>query len=90
MPKQPRLFGKRYNHKHSMQHVNYDQIVDKYNKPNRANSLAGIENSLVQLVREVNAKSLLKVGCGTGRWLDGLAKRFPVAQCYGLIIHREC
>jgi len=80
MSKQPRLFGKRYNHKHSMQRANYDQIADKYNQRTRANSLAGVENSLVQLVREVNAKSLPEEGCCTGRWLDGLAKHFPGAQ----------
>jgi len=67
-----------------MRHVNYDQIASQYNQRYRDNPLGGIEKALVRLIRGSNAQSIIEIGCGTGRWLAGLAKHFPQAHIYGL------
>ena len=67
-----------------MRHVNYDQIAAKYNQRYRDNPLGGIEKALNQLINSTDAQSIIEIGCGTGRWLAGLANHFPEAHLYGL------
>ena len=67
-----------------MKRVNYDQIADKYNQRYHEDSLAGVERALAQLVEDTNAQNILEAGCGTARWLDGLANSHPEAHFYGL------
>ena len=64
--------------------VDYDQIAGKYNQRYQENRLEKIENTLVQLARQCNAQTILEAGCGTGRWLEGLASRLQAAQFIGL------
>lgn len=65
-------------------HLDYDPIAPQYNGRYRANPLAGVEQALVRLGQAIQAESFLEVGCGTGRWLHGLAAHFQKAQLYGL------
>jgi ubiquinone/menaquinone biosynthesis C-methylase UbiE len=67
-----------------MRHVNYDQIASKYNQRYRDNPLGGIEKALVRLIKGGNIQSVIEIGCGTGRWLAGIAHHFPEAHLYGL------
>jgi SAM-dependent methyltransferase len=64
--------------------VDYDQIAAQYNRRYRANPLVNVELALAQLGRALKAERILEVGCGTGRWLQGLTKFLPEAQFFGL------
>jgi ubiquinone/menaquinone biosynthesis C-methylase UbiE len=64
--------------------VNYDLIAKKYNQRYQEDRLEKIENALVQLAYQSNAKTILEVGCGTGRWLQGLDNQLDEAQLFGL------
>ncbi len=66
----------------SVDHVNYDQIAPAYHQRYTLNALTDVAASLIALARERDARQVLEVGCGTGRWL---AELWPVAhQVYGL------
>jgi SAM-dependent methyltransferase len=69
---------------HKTRRVNYDQIASTYNQRYQENPLTGTEKALCQLVRLTDAQTILEVGCGTGRWLDGLVTHFPEAHLFGL------
>jgi len=64
--------------------VNYDQIAEKFNLRYQTNSLDNIENALVDLARATRTETILEVGCGTSRWLAGIAKHLKKAHLYGL------
>jgi ubiquinone/menaquinone biosynthesis C-methylase UbiE len=68
----------------SKQRVNYDQISSQYNQRYQENPLVRIERALIQLARRSKARTILEVGCGTGRWLGGLARHLPDVQLFGL------
>ena len=62
--------------------VNYDPIAARYDQRFSDSQPDQIENTLRRLVRELGAKCLLEAGCGTGRWLAGLAG--SDTELYGL------
>ena len=53
--------------------VNYDRIATTYNDRYRVNWLAGIERGLLSFARNLKARRVLDVGCGTGRWLNSIS-----------------
>jgi SAM-dependent methyltransferase len=52
--------------------VDYDRVAPTYDRRYAANPLTGIALALQALVRRINARNLLEVGCGTGHWLETL------------------
>jgi ubiquinone/menaquinone biosynthesis C-methylase UbiE len=50
-------------------HVNYNQIARTYDQRYQSNRLLGVEHALLDFTRDIKAKQVLEVGCGTGRWL---------------------
>jgi SAM-dependent methyltransferase len=52
-----------------MNRVNYDQVSSVYDRRYQAGGPAGILESLQALARQVDARRVLEVGCGTGHWL---------------------
>ena len=50
----------------------YERISDSYDVRYQANPLEGIAKALVAVSRRIRARSILEVGCGTGRWLECL------------------
>lgn len=52
--------------------TNYNQIASAYNERYESNYLTGVEQSLLSIVSDQKIKSILEVGCGTGRWLKAL------------------
>jgi ubiquinone/menaquinone biosynthesis C-methylase UbiE len=63
-------------------HVNYDQIASTYHRRYEVNKLAGVVAALWNLVKDREARQVLEVGCGTGRWLTELQPVVP--RLYGL------
>ncbi len=65
--------------------VNYDDVAPTYDQRTTGGYLKGISLALQKLARQVNARRLLDLGCGTGRSLRGLAGSVqPALLCYGL------
>ncbi|MBN1994074.1 MAG: methyltransferase domain-containing protein [Anaerolineae bacterium] len=65
--------------------VNYDAIAPTYDERTRGGYLKGVTQALQNLARQVEARRVLDLGCGTGRSLRGLAEsRQPAPLCYGL------
>lgn len=54
--------------------VNYDSIAPTYARRYEASPLSGVEQAVLSLAREIPARRVLEVGCGTGRWLGSLSK----------------
>lgn len=52
--------------------VNYDQIAPTYNHRFDGEDRKPIAIALVDLVKQIQAGTILEVGCGTGFWLAGL------------------
>lgn len=48
--------------------INYDVIAPKYNARYAQNPLTGVARELHALVERIQARDVLEVGCGTGRW----------------------
>ncbi|MBN1933969.1 MAG: class I SAM-dependent methyltransferase [Anaerolineae bacterium] len=63
-------------------HVNYDQIAASYNRRYAVSQQDEIAEALAALVVAVDARRILEVGCGTGRWLVDLCAVAP--QVVGL------
>jgi ubiquinone/menaquinone biosynthesis C-methylase UbiE len=53
-------------------HVNYNQIARTYDQRYHSNQLVGVEHALLEFARDIKAKQVLEVGCGTGRWLRSM------------------
>ncbi len=52
--------------------TNYNQIASVYDERYKSKYLTGVEQSLLSIVSDQKIKSILEVGCGTGRWLKAL------------------
>lgn len=52
--------------------VNYDALAPTYHSRYNENALEGIGRALRDLTRQVEARRVLEVGCGTGHWLAEL------------------
>lgn len=52
--------------------VNYDQIAPTYNRRFDGEKSQPILIALLELVRQIQARTILEVGCGTGFWLAGV------------------
>jgi ubiquinone/menaquinone biosynthesis C-methylase UbiE len=50
----------------------YDQLSSTYDSRYGENRLDGIAAALVKVSREADARTILEVGCGTGRWFESL------------------
>jgi ubiquinone/menaquinone biosynthesis C-methylase UbiE len=68
--------------KPSERRVNYDQVAPVYDQRYAAGGPQGIASALLGLARNLGAKRILEVGCGTGHWLAALQP--VVHQVYGL------
>jgi SAM-dependent methyltransferase len=66
----------------SVKTVDYDQLAPTYDRRFQANGVRDSTIALLSLARELGAKRILEVGCGTGRWLFDL--RSAADQLYGL------
>ena len=64
--------------------VDYDPIAAQFQQRYRENPLSEIARALDQLAAQTPAATILEAGCGTGRWLAGLAETQTHAQLYGL------
>jgi ubiquinone/menaquinone biosynthesis C-methylase UbiE len=63
-------------------HLNYDTISDDYNQRYSSDLHWNRGDALLDLARQVNAKTILEVGSGTGYWLNLLNQVTP--QLYGV------
>ncbi|MFN2283985.1 MAG: class I SAM-dependent methyltransferase [Anaerolineae bacterium] len=64
-------------------HVDYDALAPTYNQRFADdNDRPATARALINLARNLNARAILEVGCGTGRWLAEL--RTVADRCYGL------
>lgn len=69
--------------------VNYDVVALTYDQRTRDGYLEGVTSALQDLARQVKAKRVLDLGCGTGRSLWGLADSLQASpRCYGLDFSR--
>ena len=65
--------------------VNYDAVAPKYDDRAKKGYLSGAREALQDLARQVNARRVLDLGCGTGRSLQTLAGSLqPAPLRYGL------
>lgn len=55
-----------------MSSPDYNRISSTYDFRYRENRLDGIANALLKVSSEASVRSILEVGCGTGRWLESL------------------
>ncbi|MGD0707049.1 MAG: methyltransferase domain-containing protein [Anaerolineaceae bacterium] len=55
-----------------MKRVNYNEVARVYDQRYSTNRLVGIEDCLQTWTRQVKARRVLEVGCGTGHWLTSL------------------
>jgi SAM-dependent methyltransferase len=65
--------------------VDYDSVAPTYDQRTQEGYLQGETEALQDLARQVQARRILDLGCGTGRSLVGLADSLePSPVCYGL------
>ena len=64
--------------------VDYDAVADRYDERTRGGYLSGTNRALQDLARQVDARLVLDLGCGTGRSLLGPAGLNPAPVCFGL------
>lgn len=55
-----------------MQKTDYSQIASTYNTRYKLDYLVNIENQIKSIITSNNYKTILEVGCGTGRWIGSL------------------
>jgi SAM-dependent methyltransferase len=56
------------------QSLNYDRVAREYHKRYESSPLTGAARALQNLARARHTRRILDVGCGTGRWLEILAR----------------
>lgn len=52
--------------------LDYNRLAGTYHRRYKDNDLKGIETALLGLAESHEAKDILEVGCGTGRWIEAL------------------
>lgn len=52
--------------------TNYNQTASEYDERYKSNYLTGVEQNLLSIASDKMIRSILEVGCGTGRWLKAL------------------
>jgi ubiquinone/menaquinone biosynthesis C-methylase UbiE len=57
-----------------MEHVDYDEIADGYDRRYERNDYAGVWRVLREFVGDDRTRDVLDVGCGTGYWLARLGE----------------
>jgi ubiquinone/menaquinone biosynthesis C-methylase UbiE len=62
--------------------VDYNQLASTYHARYDANSMAGIEDAVLELVQKIRARNVLEAGCGTGRWIESVRTK-TAARVYG-------
>ena len=55
-------------------HLDYDRVARDYHHRYKSSPMTGAARALVDLARAQRARRILDVGCGTGRWLEILAR----------------
>lgn len=58
-----------------MQKTDYSKIAPTYNNRYDVNYLVNIEKQIKSLITINNYKTILEIGCGTGRWISSLDAR---------------
>ncbi|MFN2165966.1 MAG: class I SAM-dependent methyltransferase [Anaerolineae bacterium] len=61
--------------------VDYDQLAATYDRRFAQGAPRGVAIALRALARQLDARRILEVGCGTGYWLAGLAGPPPRSLC---------
>jgi SAM-dependent methyltransferase len=56
------------------EHLNYDRVASDYHRRYESSPLSDAAQALQDLARVRHARRVLDVGCGTGRWLEILAR----------------
>ncbi len=56
------------------EHLDYDRVAKDYHRRYESSPLTGAARALRDLARIRHARRILDVGCGTGRWLELLAR----------------
>jgi len=67
--------------------LNYDHVASDYHRRYDQNPMPGVAQALDELADVRAATRILEVGCGTGRWLEALAR--PARWLTGLDPSRE-
>ena len=59
--------------------VDYDQLASTYDRRFAGGEQSGIAKALLAFCKKLDPRSVLEVGCGTGRWLAELRARYAAA-----------